>query len=206
MNYWEDNQWKPSREAIEIVNGAAVAQEGPHKVIFAANLNSVGAIDMLCPGGERLRSHVLGLAYTDLSSGQSVMIGEIKNCNGVLVGENEVYYQDAFDGDIVADVRYTYRLSGLEQDIIIVQAPPSPEEWQQNPATTRLEVWTEFVAAPAPTAKDVPLKVEEDPILRAGLQEPDLIDQVLTFGSMMMPTGAAFPLARISHHRSPKRG
>jgi hypothetical protein len=53
-----------------------VARQGPHQVIFAANLNSVGAIDLLDPRGQRFRSHVLGLAYTDAATGRSVMIAE----------------------------------------------------------------------------------------------------------------------------------
>jgi hypothetical protein len=41
MHYWEDGQWKDSKEEIEILNGAAVAQKGQHKVIFAANPNTL---------------------------------------------------------------------------------------------------------------------------------------------------------------------
>ena len=49
----EKGDWHESREEIEIFNGAAVARQGPHSVIFAAQLNSPGAIDLLAPDGKR---------------------------------------------------------------------------------------------------------------------------------------------------------
>ena len=69
----ERGEWVDSKEEIEIFQGAAAARQGPHQVIFAANLNSPGAIDLLTPDQKRFRSHVLGLAYTDYASGKSVM-------------------------------------------------------------------------------------------------------------------------------------
>ncbi len=71
----ERGEWIESREEIEILNGAAVARQGPVKVIFAANINSLGVIDLsVLRGGveQRFRSHVLGLYYTDYASGKSV--------------------------------------------------------------------------------------------------------------------------------------
>ena len=64
LHYWDGVQWADSREEIEIVEGGALAQRGPHKVGFAANANTLGAIDFVSSDNKRLRSHVLGLAYT----------------------------------------------------------------------------------------------------------------------------------------------
>jgi hypothetical protein len=93
-----------SRDKIEIFDGAAVARQGPHQVIFAANLNSVGAIDLLDPRGQRFRYHVLGLAYTDAATGRSVTIAEAADCTGAVLPPNQVIYQNALAGDgVLAD-------------------------------------------------------------------------------------------------------
>ncbi len=99
-------QWVESKEEIETFPGGAMARQGQHKVIFAHNLATVGAIDMELPDGQRLRSHVLGLSYFDSFSGKSVMIAEVKDCEGKVMG-NQVIYENAFT-DFQADVRYTY--------------------------------------------------------------------------------------------------
>src|SRR5829696_5823002 len=65
LHYFEDGAWRETREEIEIIEGTAMARRGPHKVTFAANLNSPGAISLVSPDGLKFRSHVLGLAYTD---------------------------------------------------------------------------------------------------------------------------------------------
>jgi hypothetical protein len=80
---------------------------------------------MLGPDGQRFRSHVLGIAYTDAASGQSILIAQIKDATGAVLPPNQVYYQNAFDGDVVADIRYTYTKDAFEQDIILSTAPPS---------------------------------------------------------------------------------
>ena len=171
-----------------------MARQGQHQVIFAANLNTVGALDLVGPDGRRFRSHVLGLAFTDAASGQSVLIAEVKDCQGAVLPPNQVFYLDAFAGDCRADVRYTYTLGGFEQDIILQEAPPSPAEWGLDPETTRLEVWTEFVEAPEPAIQQVVLRFETDPVKRQTMAEPDLIDEHLDFGVMKIGSGAAFPL------------
>ena len=198
LHYWEDNQWKETKEEIQIVDGAAVAAQGPHKVIFAANLNSVGAIDMESPDGKRFRSHVTGLAYTDSMTGASVMIAQVKDSVGAVLPPNQVIYQDAFDGDVIADVRYTYTKGGFEQDVIILTAPPDPRAYGADfdPSTTRLEVWTEFIEIPEGKAQVVELKREEDPLARQAMFEPDLIDERLDYGVMKFETGQSFPVGR----------
>lgn len=194
LHYLKDGKWEESREEIEIFNGAAVARQGQHQVIFAANLNSSGAIDLLAADGQRFRSHVLGLVYTDYASGKSVMVSEIKDSVGELTAPNQVTYPDAFDGDCLADVRYTYTKGGFEQDIILRTAPPSPAEWGLDPETTRLEVFTEFIEAPEAKVSAVIHTREENELARRAMKEPDLVDQYLDFGALHIGPGQAFPL------------
>ena len=56
LHYKGDNgEWLESKAEIEIQPGGAVARKGPHKVIFASQIHSAGAIDLLTPDGKRLR-------------------------------------------------------------------------------------------------------------------------------------------------------
>ena len=152
LNYPKDGQWAPSKEEIEIFPEGSVARQGQHQVILAGNFNSEGSIDLMTPDGKRLRSHVLGIAYLDTVTGRSELIAQPKDSFGEVAG-NRVIYRDAFRGPFLADVRYTYTRGGFEQDIILHEAPPSPADYAMDPAFVRLEVWTEFLQPPVPTAR-----------------------------------------------------
>lgn len=187
LHYWEDGRWQDANPQIEVVNGGAVARRGQHQASFARNLNSHGAIELLTPDGKRFRSHILGLAYTDSETLQTVLIAELKNAHGVILPPNQVYYEDAFDGDCVADVRYTYTRGSFEQDIILITAPPSPADYGMNPDTTRLEVFTEFVEAPDATIQEVAVRKKENRVRDRGL-----FDEHLDFGVMKIGAGHVF--------------
>jgi hypothetical protein len=180
LHYQENGQWKETQEKIEVFKGGAVARKGPHKVIFAPNLATVGAIDVETPDGKRLRSHVLGLAYCDTASGKSVLIAQVKDCVGKVSG-NQVIYEDAFT-DFKADVRYTYRKSGFEQDVILRERPPLPEAYGLSSQTTKLQVWTEFLNPPEPVIKAVKARARDD---------REMQDQDLNFGEMRLGRGRA---------------
>lgn len=181
MHYKDtEGNWRESEAKIEILpNGAgAVAMRGQHKVIFPANLNG-GLIELSTPDSKWLRSRVMGLSYYDSSSGQSVLLAEVKDSVGQVSGDNVVIYADAFD-EIEADVRYTYTLAGFEQDVILRKQLSSPAEYSLNPETTWLEVLTEFVETPA---------VSKRAIRNGGVE-----DEELDFGVMKIGRGRAFEL------------
>src|ERR1041384_1071184 len=184
MHYLENGEWKESQDEIEVVPGGAAARKGQHQVIFANNLATVGAIDQLTPDGKRLRSHIIGLSYYDPTTDKAVLIAEVKECVGQLISRNQVLYADAFT-DFKVDVRYTYKKASFEQDVILRERPPNPEEFGLNAATTRLEVLTEFIDAPQPAQTEHPLKSA------SGLSLPN---QKLDFGGMKMGSGKAFIL------------
>jgi RHS repeat-associated protein len=178
----DTGRWEESSEQIEQITGGAVARHGQHKVTFAADIATYGAIDMETPDGQKVQSHLLGLSYYDTASGQSVMIAEITNCIGQIVGTNQVWYEGAFSG-IKAAVRYTYTREGFEQDIILEERPQPPEAYGLNSSSTVLQALTEFVSYPAPT-----LSTSVSP-MGLGLQMPD---ETVKFGAMKIGRGRAF--------------
>jgi VCBS repeat-containing protein len=189
--YFRDGSgtWSNATTEIEVrEDGIGIAKGGAHITAFSPNVNTRGAIGMATPDGKRLKSHVLGLAYYDFHAEQSVLIAEVKDSVGVVVGDNQVVYADAFS-DFKADIRYTYTRGGVEQDIIFRERPPSPETFGLDPRTTWLEVWTEFVDPPAPAI--------EQEIRRGWLNSK--VDRILDFGDMKITPGAAFELGGVEN-------
>src|SRR5438874_1330473 len=76
---------------------------------------------------------------------------EVKDCIGLFIPPNVILYDDAFT-DIKGAIRYTYTKSGFEQDVLIYDSSGlgSPEDYGLNPATTLLEMYSEFHEAPTP--------------------------------------------------------
>ena len=148
LNYLNGGKWTASIEKIDVFPGGAVAQHGQTRIIFANDINTATAIDMQTSDGQRLRSHILGLMYSDSSTGKAVIIARLQDAEGELVADNQVLYPNAFEG-VKADVRYNYRLEGNEQDVILREQPPTPEAYGMNSATTELEVITEFEDPPS---------------------------------------------------------
>ena len=130
LNYQKDGQWVASKEWIDILpNGTAAATQGQHQAYFPGDIYQ-GQIELVTPDGQHLKSRPLGLSYFDGEN--TVLIAELTNSIGVVVGSNVVIYPNAFT-DIKADLRYTYTKAGFEQDIILRQQPPTPESFGLNP-------------------------------------------------------------------------
>jgi len=182
--YWQDGQWLESSEQIQIVPNGAVATNGPHKVAFAANINSPVSVQILTPDSKAVKIRPLGLAYYDFHLRTNILIAELKDSGGLLVSSNQVLYPDAFT-DFKADVRYTYRKSGFEQDVILRQRPPLPEAYGLNPATTWFLIVTEFI--------DPPADVQVTHQIRRGWKK-STVDKVVDFGKMKIGQGRAFSL------------
>jgi hypothetical protein len=149
--YLNDNgEWVDSQELVEGVAGGAAARRGQIRVFWANDLATSGAIDMQLPDGQRLRSNPIGIGYFDGTN--SVLLATVKSCQGKIAGTNTVIYENAFEG-ISASVRYTYTLSGMEQDIIIPDGGaslPAPESFGMSAVSARLEVLSEFLDSVTP--------------------------------------------------------
>jgi hypothetical protein len=182
LNHLVSGQWVESTEHIVILpNGTAAATNGQHQAYFPGNIYN-GAIELITRNGLQIYSQPMALTYSDGTN--TVMIAELTNSTGVVVGDNEVIYPNAFVG-INADIRYTYTKAGFEQDVILHQQPLTPESYGLNPDTARLQMMTEFASPVQPTVQSSVLHAQ------AGLA---LTDQSLNFGTMQMASGRAFML------------
>jgi len=180
LHYWNNGQWVDSKEEINILpNSTAAAIHGQHQAYFSGNIYQ-GVIELVTPDGKHLQSRPLGLSYDDGTN--TVLIAELTNSVGYLVGSNQVIYPDAFT-DFKADLRYTYTKAGIEQDVVLREQLPGPESYGLNPATARLQVLTEFFNPPQPAVTATMLPQS------AGT---GLTDENLNFGTMRMGRGKAF--------------
>lgn len=156
LNRWdgEGRVWVPAEARFESeANGGFAARRTAYQVRLAPNLNAPGAVDLVTSDGQRLRSAPVGLAYCETGSGRTVLLAESRDCVAAAVGVTQVLYANVFDR-VAADVRYTVALDRFEQDVILRAAPPRPEQFGLDPASTRLVVLTEFVEAPTPVRGD----------------------------------------------------
>ena len=184
LNHLVNGQWVASKEEIHLLpNGTAAATSGQHQAYFPGNIYS-GVIRMVTPDGQVLLSRPVGMSYDDGTN--TVMIAELTNSIGYLVGSNRVVYSNAFTG-FKADLRYTYTKAGFEQDVVLRQQPPTPESLGLNADTAKLQALTEFFSPPQPSIQSTTLPKQ------AGLS---LADENLGFGKMQMIRGRAFLLGQ----------
>jgi hypothetical protein len=176
--YEQNGRWMDSQEQISILpDGSAAATKGQHQAYFPSDIYN-GVMTLITPDGLQLKSQPVGLSYDDGSN--TVLIAILTNSIGQLISPNQVIYTNAFTG-IDADLLYTYRMGGFEQDVIFRQQPPVPEQFGLDSADTRLQMLTEFVNAPTPVKT-----------IGAINRKDRLQDTTLQFGKMKMRPGRAF--------------
>ncbi len=206
QNWWDPvrKTWQGTLEQIDLAKIGAVAFNGQQKVYFAPTLDDPsGTVQLLTADGQKVRSSVLALCYLDPLSGRRATFGLARDVPGELVPPNQAVYRDAFAAQdpnytVHADVVYTYRMSGTEQDIVFRSMPPDPEVFGFSGKVARLEVLTEFFEAPTPQKTVRLLASVDDPVLRAQLAIPDWEDEHLDFGSFGIGNGRAFRLGQNS--------
>ena len=74
IGFWDGRTWQPTVEKFEIVNGHALALQGPLQVILAANIAEAGAVDLLTSDGQRLTSNPRLLSLYDSATDNSVLV------------------------------------------------------------------------------------------------------------------------------------
>jgi len=179
LNYKDANgNWQDAVEEIDAQpDGSAAATQGQHQAYFPADIYS-GMVRLVTADGQQLQSQPAALAYDD--GNQTVIIAVLTNSTGALLGNNQAIYANAFSG-ADADVLYTYKKGGFEQDIVLHRALPTPDSLGLNPETARLQVLTEFFNPPTP-----------DEQTTGGDAETGLTDTTLEFGSTAFTHGKAF--------------
>jgi hypothetical protein len=134
------------------VNGKGVIQGAQHKATFAGNANTLdgAAVNVEMPDGTHLVLQTIGIALTDNQN--SVFVAEIKDSPGVLIGDNKIVYEDAFDS-IQADIQITSSLAGIESDVILKEKidRATIQAYGIDPASARLQVWHQVLQAPDAT-------------------------------------------------------
>ena len=194
MNVLDANgQYQPAEAVFELFNNGVIARKTAHQVILAPSPVADVPVDLLMPDGLRLTSRVIGINLYDSASGQSTLIGEARDCAGKLVALDTVVFAGAFDG-VDADLVYHLSRGGLSQEVILREnlSEHAPEVYQFDPASTRVEVVTEFFDPPKPEVTETVLVAEADPQKRAAKHEPDFSDQMLTWPTMLIGPGKAF--------------
>ena len=173
-------EWVESKAIINpLSQGGAAATEGVYKAYFPEDIYE-GYIKVVVVDNQIFKSRPVALSYDDGNS--IVMLAQLTNSMGQMLGDNQVIYTNAFVG-IGADIVFTYHLGSFEQDIILRERPPTPESLGLNPATARLQVLTEFFDPPAPMVTPLTLPNQ------SGVA---LADQFLDFGKASMVPGRAF--------------
>ncbi|HEX3799309.1 MAG TPA: hypothetical protein VH413_11455 [Verrucomicrobiae bacterium] len=194
LNHLVAGQWVASSEDIQLTPNGGAATNSQHQVYFSANINTPGSIDLVMPHGRHLTGTVLGLSLFDSGSGQNAIIGQLQDSLGqILPTGNQVLYTNALvdsQTDFQADVLYTHKRMGFEQDIIMHQQPPAPASFGLNPDTTMLQVWTEFYNTTDPEVSSNVVNVSLQNSLRA--ERRAIASETLNFGSMQMDQGNAF--------------
>ena len=176
--YQQNGQWLDSQEQINILpDGSAEAVQGQHQAYFPSDIYN-GVIKLVTPDGLQLQSQPVGLSYDDGTN--TVLIAELTNSVGELISSNQIIYTNAFAG-IDADLLYTYKKSGFEQDVIFRQQLPTPEQFGLSSGNSRLQLLTEFFNPPNPVETSEPFDSQDN-----------LEDTTLTFGAMQMVHGKAF--------------
>lgn len=180
----EKGAWQESVAEFVPTRDGFLAARGPHQVALSRDLDVAGAVTVVTPEGQTLRSTPTLLAYVDRITGESVRLADLHPTKGQMVAPNVVLYPDAFDS-VAADVRAVYTIGAFEFDVVLRRQLPDPAKFGMDPATTDLAVYTEFFDT-RPTAKHA----QE----HTGKGDEKLADVRLDFGSMVMARGKSFAL------------
>jgi hypothetical protein len=207
MNFWDGQQWTPSNPSFQVsADGTAfVASQIQDPTRLAANLNCVGAVTVTTPDNVTLRSTPIAIGLYDAASGKSVIVATLTNTTGVMTDPQDVVYDRAFvGGGFAASVVYSLPDTGsFHQDIVFVGFDPgfNPTNWgfAANAASTlQIQIFTEFYDSPQPRMLTNQIYVEKNPVIRARMDSPDLIDYTLDFGHYVFGHGRAYTTASSS--------
>jgi hypothetical protein len=180
MNYQDESgAWKKSEDIIESFPDGATARQGPHKAIFSNELNSPDVFDLQDSDGHRVTGGIRALQVTDVASGRSMLLATVKpTVTAQLLPPTQILFENCMEGGLKIDVIYTWRHNLFAQDIILKSRPLLPDGF--DPASTRLEILTEFTRSPVPSLNS------------GGEVDPDHV--VIGLGQFDIVPGTSFPI------------
>ncbi|MCL5097137.1 MAG: hypothetical protein M1608_06355, partial [Candidatus Omnitrophica bacterium] len=192
MNRLVNGQWIESRAVVEGYPTGAIANQGPHQVIFSKNLLAEGGtIDLLTPDGKRLRAVPVGLGWKNAKTGQFAWIARAQDTVGVIQPPNVVVYENAFDS-IQANLVVTYTTAGIEVWVVLKENPILPEGFEAE--SSLFQVITEFLEVPTAVSEKILTRHTPPTAIAENWVEPELTDVFTDWGAMQLWPGRAFPL------------
>lgn len=198
LNYRDEaGRWQSSRPEFHLTALGAVAPYAPQTVVLATNINSSTAVTVVTPEGFLIQSGPLAISYFDPISGTNIVLATIQDSAPEKLADDQIVYRKCFD-TLDAAIRYTVTTAGLEQDLLLFEAPPDPELLGLSPLT-RIELISEFASGtPMPKVTRRVMESESDPAVREMMAEPDFTDDWLDFGEMKIGPGRSFALGDAS--------
>ncbi len=190
MNYWDGQAWVKSDPVFDLAADGFSAPRVQDPVFISANLNQIEAVTLVTPDGLVLKSTPVAIGLYNAASGDTLMVGTIKDCSGVLVGNDTIVFKDAFDG-VCANIVYVLTQGSFEQDVVFT-GRFDPRSYGFPVETTQVQIYTEFYETPNPDKMRRPLYVEKDEAVRKQMVTPDLVDEVLGFGEFVIGPGRVF--------------
>ena len=102
-----NGNWSDSDGSLAIVADGAASGNSPLAVHFAGDANAAGGtVTLTSPDGKVFVSKVYGITFYDPSIGTNVLLAPLQSSQGKLVGNNHIWYPNAFAG-LNADLWYT---------------------------------------------------------------------------------------------------
>ncbi len=196
LNYLDDSgNWRSSRDLLELTpDGGAAALRCPTKIYFSPNLNVEGAVTIATRSNRVFTVSPAGLYYFDCASGQSACVASIHDCAGeVLPNRSQIVFKGAL-GEL-GDIRFTVTRAGAECDLVLLRKFDPPEAYGfSNAATCRLEIWSAWTGVPEVQRNPTVLKRWVGAAPPSQVVEPDLIDETIRLGELLLPIGHAFSI------------
>lgn len=185
-------EWRDSTPGFEVGADGSASTPKLHQTVTVKPVHDGAIMTVTTPEGDRISAQIWGVALTDERSGKSMVIGRMRATDGIISGpaNNQVVFRNCFDG-IEADLVYEISRSHIAQDVV-VRADIDVTSYGFDPASTRLEIWSEFLDSPQPQKSARILSQETDQAKRAELKLPDHVDETLAFGNLFLAPGRSF--------------
>jgi len=193
MHYFDGTAWKPSDPTFSEAKDEFVADKVQHRAHVKRDLNVGGAVFITTPDQKQIYTTPVALGIYEPKDGKFLVVGEITNCNGIMVS-NVLVFQDPFvdakGQRLCGALVYSIDQSSFEQDYVwqgyfdVQDYGFSTNAWVQ--------VISEIQSAPEPDIIERPVYIESDEKLRGTMVTPDMIDQTIGFGELALTAGRAY--------------